>query len=92
MTELAKDYTGIEFASKMIHETIGGLLKLNNDNKKNENKQVDPPEELDRGESSSIVNLSTEIHLGTIITTGAVDNRKETKRAVPRGSPSKYKK
>ena len=86
----------------MMHKIIGGLLKRHKNSKNNENEQandpevlatqVNPPEELGRGESSSVVNISTEVHPGIIVTTGAVDNRKEHKRAAPRESPSNYKK
>ena len=86
MTDLAKDKGDIEFANEMMHKIIGGLLKRHKNSKNNENEQVnDPeelatqanaPEELRRGELSSVVNISTEFHPGIIVTTGAVDNIK----------------
>ena len=102
MTDLAKEKGDIEFSNEMVHQIIGGLLKRHKNSKNTENKQANDleelatqanaPEEPRRGELSSIVNISTKFHLGIIVTTGAVDNRKEHIRAAPRGSPSKYKK
>ena len=102
MTDLAKDKGDIEFANEMMHKIIGGLLKRHKNSKNNENEQANDSEqiatptnarkELSRGELLSIVNISTEFHPGIIVTTGAVDNMKEHKRAAPRGSPSNYKK
>ena len=76
----------------MIYKTIGCLLKLNNESTKNETEQADAPEYAATTDAPSVVNRSKEVHRGVIVTTGAVDNRKEHKRADPRGSPSKCNK
>ena len=102
MTDLAKDKGDIEFANEMMHKIIEGLLKQHKNSKNNEKEQANDsqevlsqanaPEALARDESLSVVNISPEFHLGVIVTTEAVDDRKEHKRAAPRGSPSKYEK
>ena len=95
MTDLAKDKGDIEFSNEMMHKMIGGLLKQHKNSKNNEKEQANDsqevlsqandPDALRRDESLSVVNISTEVHPGIIVTTGAVDNRKEHYRADPRG-------
>ena len=102
MTDLAKDKGDIEFVNEMMHKIIGGLLKRHKISKTNENEQaincqevLSPEmanEELHVDESVSVVSTSQDFHPGIIVTTGAVDNREEHKRAAPRRSPSNYKK
>ena len=86
----------------MMHKIIEGLLKQHKNSKNNEKEQANDSQEvllqanaqeaLTTDESLSVVNISPEFHPGIIVTTGAVDDQKEHKRAAPRGSPSKYKK
>ena len=86
----------------MMHKIVGGLLKRHKIIKTNENEQaincqevLSPEianEELHAYESVSVLSTSRNFHPGIIVTTGAVDNREEHKRAAPRQSPSNYKK
>ena len=61
----------------MMYKTRGCLFKLNNKSKKNKIEGEEAPGYACIAESSLVVNRSTEVHLGVIIITGAVENRKE---------------
>ena len=65
---------------------------MNNDGTDNNAEGVNVPPALALPESALVIKRSTGVDLGVVVTTGVVDNRKEHKRAIPRGSPSKYKK
>ena len=76
----------------MLYKTLGCLFKMNNKIKKDKTEGEEAPGYAAIPESSSVVNSSTAVELCVVVTTRAVDNKKEHKHAAPRGSPSKFRK
>ena len=91
VAEQIKDHEGHDLLSKLLYEGLKGVIEINNRSKKTT---------TDKGETAlvkvvpvqpTLFHVSTDHKVGVVVTTGAVDTKKEHKRAAPGGSPSSFK-
>ena len=82
----------MDVVNDMMYKALGAVLEINNNGTKNNTERVDEPPAIALPESALVNRMLTEADHCSVVTTGVVDNRSEHKRAIPRGSPSKYKK
>ena len=92
LMDQVKNNAGIDVVNDMVYKALGAVLKINNDSTKNNTERVNVPHLKALPESALVNQRSTEVDHCSVVTTGVVDNRSKHKRAIPRGSPSKYKK
>ena len=75
----------------LLYQSLKGLIKMNNKSKDYKTEGKHSPINTPLPESSLVLNSSTGVELGVLVTTGAVDNKKQHRCAATRGSPSKFK-